>query len=373
MLGMLLGAGGISGSTSGSGGGSGLAGTVSDLLGGQKPGPLFIGILGSRTLSDRMIDRFDLRKVYWRKTYAATRKKLASRVTFIEDKKSGIIKITVEDRDPARAQAMGRAYVEELNKLLANVNTSSASREREFLEKRLDVIHGQFQDDAKALSEFSSQNATLDPEDQGKAMLESAAALEGQLIAARSELTGLEQIYTSENVRIRELRAHVAELEKQLNSFGGKGYTGSTALDPNALYPSIRQLPVLGRQYAELYRRAKVDETVLQLLTEAYELARVQEAKETPSVKVLDDARFPERPSGPHRRWLTIGGTFLGCFIMGLWIVGAKHWADIDPNEPYKAFLNEDVLPALRADVALARQHWRQLSSRITHRNGREN
>src|SRR5208282_4680324 len=150
MLGLLLG--GTGGGSSGGGVTSGLAGTVSDLLGGQKPGPLFIGILSSRTLSDRIIDRFNLRKVYYRKTYAATRKKLASRVSFQEDKKSGIIKITVEDRDRMRATAMGQAYVEELNALLARVNTSAASREREFLEKRIAVVHAELDEASKELS-----------------------------------------------------------------------------------------------------------------------------------------------------------------------------------------------------------------------------
>src|SRR5208282_2880851 len=178
--------------------------------------------------------------------YAATRKKLASRVTVVEDKKSGIINVTVEDRDRTRATAMARAYVEELNDLLARVNTSAASREREFLEKRLAAVHTELDQASKELSDFSSRNATLDPQDQGKAMLESAAMLQGQLIAAKSELSGLQQVYTSENVRVRSLQAHIAELEHQLNNLGGKSYAGATTLDSNSLYPSIRQLPVLG-------------------------------------------------------------------------------------------------------------------------------
>ena len=202
MLGLLLGSGGLGGGTSG-GSTGGLAGTVGDLLGAQKPGALFIGILNSRTLADHMIDRFDLRKVYWLKTYAATRKRLASRVAFQEDKKSGIIKITVEDRDRMRATAMAQAYVEELDALLVRVNTSAASRERVFLEQRLAAVHTELDNASKDLSEFSSHNATLDPQDQGKAMLDAAAMLQGQLIAAKSELSGLQQIYTGENVRVR--------------------------------------------------------------------------------------------------------------------------------------------------------------------------
>ena len=368
MLGMLLG-GGIStgsssgGSSSGSSLGSGLAGTVNDLLGGQKLGPLFIGILTSRTISDRIIDRFDLRKVYWKKTYAAARKKLLSRVQFTEDKKSGIIKINVEDRDRKRATAMAQAYVDELNTLLAQVNTSAASREREFLENRLTVVHGELEKASKDLSEFSSHNATLDPEDQAKAMLESAATLEGQLIAAKSELSGLQQIYTNENVRVRSLQAHIAELEQQLNNFGGKAYSGSTALDPNSLYPPIRQLPVLGRQYLDLYRTVKIDETVYEMLTESYEMAKVEEAKETPSVKVLDAAKIPERKSWPPRPWLALLGAALGFLLGSAWIGGNEYWSAIDPNEPRKLLLTE-MLTDLKCDWAQVRGRLRTLKER---------
>jgi capsule polysaccharide export protein KpsE/RkpR len=362
ILGLMLGAGGVGGGTGGSSGG-GLAGTVGDLLGAQKPGALFIGILGSRTLADRMIDRFDLRKVYSVKTYTAARKKLASRVTFVEDKKSGILKITVEDRDRARVTAMAEAYVEELDALLAHVNTSAASRERAFLEQRLAAVHTELEEATKELSEFSSRNATLDPEDQGKAMLDAAAMLQGQLIAAKSELSGLQQIYTEENVRVRSLQAHISELERQLNTLGGKGYAGSATLDSNSLYPSIRQLPVLGRQYLDLYRRAKVDETVFELLTESYEMAKVQEAKETPSVKVLDAARIPERASWPPRGLLTLGGGFLGFLFASCWIVGLERWSELDPNQPSKLFLSE-ISRDSRRDLARLRARLSRLMSR---------
>jgi uncharacterized protein involved in exopolysaccharide biosynthesis len=362
IMGLMLSAGGVGGGSGGSGGG-GLAGTVGDLLGAQKPGALFIGILGSRTIADRLIDRFDLRKVYRSKTYASARKKLASRVSFLEDKKSGIIKITVEDHDRTRATAMAQAYVEELDALLAHVNTSAASRERVFLEQRLGAIHSELEDATKELSEFSSHNATLDPQDQGKAMLDAAAMLQGQLVAAKSELSGLQQIYTAENVRVRSLQAHISELERQLNALGGKGYAGSSTLDSNSLYPSIRQLPVLGRQYLDLYRRAKVDETVFELLTESYEMAKVQEAKETPSVKVLDAARTPERASGPSRAGLTIGGGFLGFLFASFWIVGSERWSEVDPNEPYKSFLSE-ISGDARRDLARLRARLSKFASR---------
>jgi uncharacterized protein involved in exopolysaccharide biosynthesis len=345
-------------------------GSMLDLLGAKDIGALFMGVMRSRTIGDRIIDRFDLRKVYWRKTYIATRAELASRTTITADRKTKIISIAVRDHDRARAAAIAQAYVDELNRLLVEVNTSSARREREFLEQRLAVVHKELDDSAKELSQFSSKTTTLDPQEQGKAMVEAAAMLQGQVIAAQSELSGLEQIYTSDNVRVRTLRAHVAELQQQLDKLGGKNYQGSTTVDPDALYPSLRQLPVLGLRYMELYRQVKVDEIVFQLLTEQYELARVEEAKETPSVKVLDAARPPEKPVWPPRTLLTFVGGLLGFVFASCWIVAAEAWSEVDFNEPHKAFLRQvwaETQPVLQKRAS-------QLRARLgSNRNGSGN
>ena len=355
-LGMALGI-GAPGMSSGGGGGTsagGLSGMIGDLLGSQKPGPLVIGILSSRTLLDHMIDRFDLRRVYGRKYYQGARRKLQSETTVKEDKKSGIIRIEVDDHDPNRATAMTAAYIEELNHALARVNNSAASREREFLEQRLVSMSTEVKSAGEDLARFSSKNATLDPQDQGKALLDAAAVMQGQLIAARSELSGLQQIYTNENVRVRSLQAHVAELEKQLNDLGGKGYAGATKLDADALYPSLRQLPVLDQQYAELYRKAKVDEVVFELLTEAFEMAKVQEAKDTPVVKVLDPPRVPETKAWPPRTLLTILGGFLAFLGTSFAIV---HKESRSESSPYGQFLAE-ASASLADDWANLRARW---------------
>jgi capsule polysaccharide export protein KpsE/RkpR len=323
-----------------SGGGSSI---LSELLGTKNSGALFVGILRSRTVEDRIIDRFDLRKTYSRKTYEDTRKKLESRTDINEDRKTGLIKIVVADRDRTRAAALAQAYVDELDRLVGQVNTSSAHRERVFLEQRLAVVHKELQDASKDFSEFSSKNTTLDIKEQGKAMVESAAVLQGQLIAAESELSGLQQIYMSDNVRVRSLQARIGELKRQLDKMGGKDYTGSPSLESDSMYPSIRQLPIIGLQYAELYRRVRIEETVFEILTEQYELAKVQEAKETPSVKILDAPKPPEKKSWPPRILLIFVGGIFGFLLASSWIIGGEFWSEIDPNEPHKKFISKVI------------------------------
>src|SRR6266850_2639695 len=103
----------------------------------------------------------------------------------------------------------------------------------------------------------------------------------------------------------------------------------------------MRASPNFGGNYADFYRRAKIQETVYELLTEQYELAKVQEAKETPSVKVLDPARIPEKKSFPPRLVIMVLGTFLVCGMSVVWVLGSAHWEEVDPQDPRKILARE--------------------------------
>jgi uncharacterized protein involved in exopolysaccharide biosynthesis len=335
--------------------GSGLAGLAGDLLGTKNSGALFVGILSSRTVQDRLIEGFDLRHEYGDRKMEDARRDLARHTGVSEDRKSGIISVSVWDHSPQRAADLASAYVKELDRLVAEVSTSAARRERIFLEERLQAVKQDLDASATKFSEFASKNTAIDIPAQGKAMVEAAAALQGQLIAAEAELHGLEAIYTNQNVRVKALRARVSELRTQLGKLGGEaGTTGalSPKSDPS-LYPSIRQLPVLGVTYADLYRRTKIQETVFELLTQQYELAKVQEAKEIPSVKVLDAAVVPTKKSFPPRVVFTALGAAL--FFLGacVWIFANRTYASIDPQDPRK-LLAEEVALTLKARSATA-------------------
>jgi capsule polysaccharide export protein KpsE/RkpR len=315
---------------------------ASTLLGIRTSGSLFIGVLRSRVVQDRLIDRFDLRRVYYVKRWVDARKKLDQYTDIGEDRKSGIIIIQVTDRDSQRAAALGRAYVEELNRIVSTLTTSSAHRERVFLEERLKVVKQDLDTASRALGEFSSKNTTIDIRDQGKAMMDAAATLQGQLIADQSQLKGLEQIYSSNNVRVRSLRAHVNELQHQLEEFTGK----SNSEAANALYPSIRELPLLGVTYADLYRRAKIEEVVFETLTKQCELAKVQEAKEIPTVQTLDPAEVPERKSFPPRLLIIVTSTLL-MFSAGVLMVWVQESWKRTPPEDAARLLVHDVATTL--------------------------
>ena len=342
----------------GKGGGSDLGSIGTELLGVKTSGDLFVGVLKSETVQNALVSKFDLRKVYGTKRWEDARTKLGDRTDVTMDRKSGIITIKVSDHSGERAAAMGREYVEQLNRLVISLDTSSAHRERVFLEERLKEVQQDLENAERDFGQFASKNTALDVKEQGRAMIGAAGQLEGELIAAETELEGLRQIYTSNNVRVRSLEARVAEYKRQLQKMGGQpGGSGGEAAENSGdnsqssdVVPSIRQLPILGVAWADLYRKTKVEETIFEVLTKQYEMARVEEVRAIPNIKVLDVAAVPERKSFPPRLLLMMSGTFLACALGAFWIIKSTDWEKVAATDPRKVLVN-DIITTFKGKV----------------------
>jgi uncharacterized protein involved in exopolysaccharide biosynthesis len=326
-----------------SGQAGGLGSLASNVLGSKTTGALFVGVLRSRTVEDRLVDLFDMKKVYGVHLEENARARLEEATAISEDHKSGIITVTVTDRNPQLATLLAAANVQELDQLVAELSTSSAHRERVFLEERLKGVKEDLDAAAERFGQFASKNVAIDIQAQGRAMVDAAAELQGQMVAAKAQREGLRQIYSDNNIRVRELDARIGELSRQLEKLGGTN--SPQAVEPStagsAIYPTIRELPILGVTFADLYRRTKIEEAIYETLTQQYELAKVQEAKETPSVKVLDPAIIPEKKSYPPRGMFVLLGTCLAAVCGLAWISGRTYWDEMNSGDARKAFARE--------------------------------
>ncbi len=320
--------------------GSGVGGMLADTLGVKSSGALYVGVLRSTTVASLVVNQFDLQKVY-RKRYAVdAREQLLRNTEVAEDRKSGIIGITVTDHSPQRAAQIAAAYVETLNQLMAQLNTSAAHRQRVFIEDRLRTAKQELDTADKDLSVFSSKNLTLDVKEQGKAMVEGAATLEEELIASESQLSEIEQIYSPNNVRARSLQARVNLLKRKLAEFRGTpGDTSMPAAGAGDVGISISRLPMLGVTYYDLFRRAKIQEIVYETLTKQYELTKIEEAKELPSIKLLDKPEIPEIKSGPARTRIVIITTLLAFFLALGWVWLRERWHNLPGGDTRKLVL----------------------------------
>ncbi|HKO14379.1 MAG TPA: Wzz/FepE/Etk N-terminal domain-containing protein [Acidobacteriaceae bacterium] len=327
------------------------------LLGGRTSSALFVDLLRSGNVSGALIDRFHLQQAWHKRYRVDTAKYLAHHTSIVDDKRSGVITIEVQDGDPARARDLAQGYLDELNRVVMQTSTSSAHQQRVFFERRLASVQKELEQAQLALSDFSGKHSMVDVTEQARAMVDAAARLQAQQIAGQSEVDSLRQIYGDSNVRVRAAQARVSELGHQLQRMSGSASAGwQTSDSPDALYPPLRQLPRLGVMYVDLYRRVRVEEQVFELLTQQDEMARIAEVRDVPVISVIDVPGIPEKKSFPPRLLVALLILLLsvGCTAAALLV--RDRWNRLTAADP-RRLLAEEVAQAMQSRVRQWRKH----------------
>ena len=322
-------------------GSSSAASIGSEALGLESPGETMLGILQSRNVQNAMIARFDLMRYYGSRFIENARRTLKANTTIDQDRKSGIITISVTDTNAQFASKLAQGYIGELNRVMTENSTSAARRERIFLEGRLTEVKRDLDESSKALSQFSSKSKAFDIQTQAKSMVDAELHMQGELAEGRSQLAALRQTYSEDNYRVKAVAARNAELEREIDSLSGFSKKGGTTANTTAgAYPSAVELPSLGLTYYDLSRKVHVDEEVWQSLTKQYEIARVQEAKEVPTIQVLDEPNVPNVKYGPSRSIIVIACTFISFLLSVGAVLALSKWESMDAQvEPKKAIM----------------------------------
>jgi uncharacterized protein involved in exopolysaccharide biosynthesis len=283
--------------------GSSGAGTAAQSLGISLPGApatptdVFTAMLKSRIMADDIIRHFNLMDRYEKKTMQDTRLALenATRIVITKEK---VIKITVEDKDPQLAADIANFYMSNLDRLNQTLTVSKARENRKFIEQRVAETQVALIKVENALKEFQTQNRTVAIEAQSKAMIEATATIQAQIMAQEVQLQVMGSYLSPDNPDVARVRSSISELRKQLQIMES-GKAGKDRLPGDRLRPAITSVPALALEYGRLARDLKIQETLYALLISQYEQAKLTEARDTPTVQVLDPAVPAEKKSRP--------------------------------------------------------------------------
>ncbi|HET9963497.1 MAG TPA: Wzz/FepE/Etk N-terminal domain-containing protein [Nitrospiraceae bacterium] len=263
------------------------------------PTDVFVSILKSRVMADDVIAKFSLMERYRKKTMVETREKLADRVRITVTKEK-VVKVAVEDTDPQVAADMANFYVSNLDRLNRTVNVSKAGQNRAFIERRLAETQETMAKAEEALRDFQMKNKAVAVEAQSKVMIEAAAMIQAQITAQEVQSQVMATYLSTDNPDLARIRSSIEELKKQL-ALMESGKNGKGMLPgQERLHPAMISVPELALQYARLFRQVKVQETLFTLLTSQYEQAKIAEARDTPTVQVLDTGIPADKKSRPR-------------------------------------------------------------------------
>lgn len=286
-----------------------LGGLAGNSIGLKNPADIYVGFLGSRTVGDRIIKRFDLDKVYETKLHSDTLKVLAGVSTFATGKE-GLIGIDVDDKDPKRAAAMANAYVEELRQLMATLAVSDAAQRRAFFEAQLLDAKRKLADSEVELKKVQEKTGLIRLEGQSEVLIAAAANLRAEIAAKEVQLGAMRTFATTNNPEYVRLQQEIGGLRGQLT----KSETGMNS-GKGDISVSTSRMPEVGLEYVRKVRDVKYNEAIFEVMSKQFEIAKLDEAKDSGTLQVLDAAVEPDRKSKPKRSLMVLMGTLVGGFL----------------------------------------------------------
>jgi uncharacterized protein involved in exopolysaccharide biosynthesis len=274
-----------------------LAGLVGS---GTNPLDLHVAILRSQSVADRIIDRFDLQRLWKLRFRAQTQAKLAKRVGVGVGRRDGVVQVVVDDESPQRAAAMANEYVEELRSTLRGFALEEARQRRLFYDTQLARAREALARAQGELQASGFDRAALRAEPRAAA--EAYARMQAEIAASEVRLAATRRVRAEGSAEVQQQRAELAVLRGQLARL---------------------EVPRDESQggFVSKVRDYRYAESLADSIARQAEAARVDEASDPVPLQLLDRAKVPEWPSSPHPpSWATVGAA-LGLLLGGAWVL----------------------------------------------------
>lgn len=271
------------------------------------PSDLYAAILKSGTIKSALINRFNLKKEFKVKTMYAASKAL-DKITKISVTPEGIIEVSVTYKNKYLATDIANAYIEELDKFNTETSMTMGKKYRIFIEKRLKQVSDSLTYAENSLREFQEKHRTVVLDEEVKNAIEAVVKLKSDIILKEAQREAIGSVSSFDNPYLNNLNQEIQAMKSQLQKieFGGPEKTNKEY--GAGFSVPFAKLPELSLAYARLFRDVKVQEAVYELLTQQYEQAKIMEAKDTPTIQILDRASPPEKRSFPKRTAIVILG-----------------------------------------------------------------
>lgn len=297
----------------------GAAGALAGAAGLKNSNDLYIGMLKSRTVADRLIAKFDLQKKYDVDTMEKTRL-ILERNSAIAAGKDGLITIEVEDENKQLVAQLANAYVSELVDLTKVLAVTEASQRRMFFEKQLEQSKDNLAKAEVALKSALDTHGVISVDADSRAIVETVSRLRAKISAKEIQISSMMAFVTTNNPEYKRAQEELLSLRAELS----KLENGRPALAGNDANGSDSAKKQLGLENIKILRDVKYYQMLYELLAKQYEVARLDEAKDTALIQVLDPAIEPERKFKPKRSVLILLSAVLACIAAVAWAFVAE-------------------------------------------------
>jgi tyrosine-protein kinase Etk/Wzc len=323
-----------------------LAGLGGGVAGLKSPNELYVSLLRSETVENAMIARFNLMAEYRDKRLSEARKDFEKRALVDGSGKDGLIRVSVEDHNPARAADLANGYIAEYRRLSAGLAVGEAAQRRAFFEKQLLDAKDKLALAEESLKQTEQTTGVIQMDSQARALIEAAGRLRAEIEEKEVQVQSMRTYSGASNVDLIEAEQQLASMKAQLTRLSGNGSEASSSM-----MVARGAIPQAGLEYVRKLRDVKYNETIFEILARQFEAAKLDEAKQGALIQVVDVARTPDRKSFPKLSLFLLAGIFLG-FCFGCFRVFWHHGVQYLEGIPeYRGHIEE-----LRSALPFARR-----------------
>ena len=266
-------------------------------------------ILDSLNEKFKFSEKYKFKKAIISSTREAIRKKLTATI----DSKSGLFTISFTDTNPILAKEAVDTVVELLAARFADLSGSKAQQQKDTLEKKLADVDSSVKVLEKKVKEFQEKYGVIQVDALATEQITILARLRSDLIAKEMEIENYKKISRIEDPTltqyINERDGIIAKI-KEIETGKGPG---------SKIMPSQRDLPAISFEFGKLQRDLLVQTELFKILTQQYELAKLNSSNQDPVFQVIEMAEVPDKKSGPSRSKICIVATiaaFAGSMLL---------------------------------------------------------
>ena len=283
-------------------------------------------VLASSSVADEVIEKFKLDEHYGTSHREHTRAALAEHCVSTVDRKSGLVALSCEDQDPTRARAMAEYFGEVGNRVFGRVSVSSAREERKFLEDQVVKARHDVDESSRKLREFQEQHKIIDLPEQSKAVISAMAQIKGEIVSKQIELGYLSGFSGRGESNVQQLQQQIAAMDGKLKQLEQAQHVVGEGSGSASFFPDAMKVPELRFELEQLMREQQIEETVFGLMTQRFEMAKVDEARDTSTFQILDHPTLPTYRSRPQRKRAGVLGLVGGLGAGALLILAPLWW-----------------------------------------------
>lgn len=321
-------------------------GAMASLAGGslglKNPNDRYVAMFRSRVVEDAMVQKYGLMQEYHAKLLSVARKDFESHAKVDGTTKDGLIHISVTDRNPKRAAELANGYVAEFRDLSQHLAISEAAQRRLFYQSQMQQAQDQLTEAEAAMVKAEQQTGIIQVGGQTEALIQEGAQLRGQIAAKEAEIEGLRSFAAPGNPNLQQAEQELSSLQQQLSALAGNG----KGAEGDLLIPRGK-LTDAEFDYLRKYRNVAYYQSIVNVLAQQYELAKLDEAKQGALIQVVDPAIPPDHKSSPKRGLILVASLLVGIFFGILFALLAEGWEALK-NDPENSAKIEAVRQAFR-------------------------